>query len=329
MKALIGLTYDLRDDHIAQGLPPEQAAEFDSRQTIDLLEGAIRSLGYRTDRVGHARTLAARLVAGDRWDLVFNIAEGLRGRSRESQVPCLLELYDIPYTFSDPLVCAATLDKAVAKQLVRAAGLYTADYHLVSQASDCQNVDLGYPLFAKPLAEGTSKGINKRSRIDSPVQLAAVCRQLLEDFRQPVLVEEYLPGREFTAALLGTGADARVLGIMEVRLRNGEELIYSYETKERCEELIAYRRAGDDPIASDLEKLALSAYRALQMRDAGRVDIRCDRAGRPCFVEANPLPGLHPTHSDLPMIAAQEGMDYPTLIDSIITSAYSRNGACP
>jgi len=142
-------------------------------------------------------------------------------------------------------------------------------------------------------------------------------------------VEEYLPGREFTAALLGTGADARVLGIMEVRLRNGEELIYSYETKERCEELIAYRRAGDDPIASDLEKLALSAYRALQMRDAGRVDIRCDRAGRPCFVEANPLPGLHPTHSDLPMIAAQEGMDYPTLIDSIITSAYSRNGACP
>ena len=323
---VVGLTYDLRDDYIAAGMPPEQAAEFDSRETIDLLERAIARAGYRTDRIGQARELARRLVAGDRWDLVFNIAEGVSGRGRESQVPCLLELYGIPYTFSDPLVCATTLDKAVAKQLIRAAGLQTAPYRLIEDGSQCASVDLEYPLFAKPLAEGTSKGIDGRSRIDSPAALADTCRHLLARFRQPVLVEEFLPGREFTVGLLGSGADTRVLGIMEVQLRSGDELIYSYETKERCEELINYRRATDDPIAPQLCELALESYRTLQMRDAARVDIRCDRRGVPCFIEANPLPGLHPSHSDLPMIATGEGMDYARLIGGIIESARSRNG---
>ena len=329
MTALIGMTYDLRDDYIAAGMGPEQAAEFDSRETIDLLAGAIRGLGYRTDRIGHARALASRLVGGDRWDLVFNIAEGVKGRGREAQVPCLLELYDVPCIFSDPLACTTTLDKAVAKQLVRAAGLHTADYCLVSQVDDCEHVRLAYPLFAKPLAEGTSKGIDGRSRIDDPAQLRAICRALLDQFHQPVLVEEYLSGREFTVGLLGTGQAARVLGIMEVSLRHGGELIYSYQTKERCEELIDYSRASDDEIAPQLREMSLAAYRALQLQDGGRVDIRCDRAGRPCFIEANPLPGLHPTHSDLPMIATKEGMDYPTLIGSIIDSAWLRNGGKP
>ncbi|TFG87510.1 MAG: D-alanine--D-alanine ligase [Gemmatimonadales bacterium] len=329
MKAVIGLTYDLRDDYIAAGMGPEQAAEFDSRETIDLLERAIASLGYRTDRIGHAKALAGRLVKADQWDLVFNIAEGVSGRGRESQVPCLLELYGIPYTFSDPLVCATTLDKAVAKRLVRAAGLHTADYALVVEPDDCRNVNLQYPLFVKPLAEGTSKGIDGRSRIGSPGQLHKTCQALLEQFRQPVLVEEYLPGREFTVGLLGGGPDARVLGIMEVAMRHGGELIYSYETKERCEELINYTRASDDPLAPALREMALGAYRALELRDGGRVDLRCDRAGRPCFIEANPLPGLHPTHSDLPMIATQEGMDYPTLLGSIIDAAWSRHGGKP
>ena len=127
----VGLTYDLRCEHEAAGLCPEDAAEFDCEETIAAIEGAIRAMGLDTVRIGHGRALCQRLVAGERWDLVFNIAEGLHGRSREAQVPALLELYGIPYSFSDPLTCAATLDKAVAKILVRAAGLNTPDFAVV------------------------------------------------------------------------------------------------------------------------------------------------------------------------------------------------------
>ncbi|HEM45681.1 MAG TPA: D-alanine--D-alanine ligase, partial [Alphaproteobacteria bacterium] len=157
---MIGLVYDLRADYLAEGFGEEEVAEFDMDDTIDELERAIASLGYGTDRIGNAWALCRRLVRGDRWDLVFNIAEGLAGRSREAQVPCLLELYGVPYTFSDPLVCAATLDKAVAKTIVHAAGLHTPRFAVVRSVSDAALVTLPFPLFAKPLAEGTGKGID-------------------------------------------------------------------------------------------------------------------------------------------------------------------------
>jgi len=321
----VALVYDLRSDYLAEGFSPEQAAEFDSEATIDALDAAIRSLGHRTVRVGHGRALAARLVAGQRWDLVFNVAEGLAGRCREAQVPALLELYGVGYTFSDPLVCAATLDKAVAKRLVAAAGLPTPGFHVVRSPADAAAVRLAYPLFAKPLAEGTGKGIDARSRVDSPAALAETCAALAARFHQSVLVEEYLPGREFTVGLLGTGPESRVLGTMEIRVRGGHE-IYTYESKERCEHLVAYAPAPAGPLRREVEALALEAYRVLECRDGGRVDIRCDRAGRPAFLEVNPLPGLHPTHSDLPMIAAQEGMRYADLLGAIIESAARRLG---
>jgi len=324
---LIGLTYDLRSDYLAQGFPPEAAAEFDSDLTIDALEGVIRSLGHRTDRIGNGRALCSRLAAGDRWDFVFNIAEGLCGRCREAQVPAILEVYGIGYTFSDPLVCAATLDKAVAKRLVQAAGLPTPGFAVVTAPADLHSVKLDYPLFAKPLAEGTSKGITDRSVIDTPAMLEAACKSLLNEFHQPVLVEEFLPGREFTAAILGTGPSARVLGIMEIKMRlPGGPAVYSYETKERCEEFVRYSPLRAGSLYDEAAALALSCYRALECRDAARVDIRCDRKGKPSFIEANPLPGLQPGHSDLPMIAEQQGMNYAALIGSIIQSATTRLG---
>jgi len=323
----IGLTYDLRSDYLAQGYPPEVVAEFDSDETILALEQTIGSLGHQTERIGNVRALGARLAAGSRWDLVFNVAEGLAGRCRESQVPAILEAYGLAYTFSDPLTCAATLDKAVAKRLVQAAGLPTPGFHVVETLDDVGRVKLAFPLFAKPLAEGTSKGITGRSVINTPEQLEHACRRLLSEYAQPVLVEEFLPGREFTAGIIGTGHAARVIGVMEIAIRQPSgAAVYSYETKEQCDTLVRYSRLAACPLRDEVDDLALKAYRALACRDAARVDIRCDRSGKPAFIEVNPLPGLHPTHSDLPMIATQEGISYARLIESIIRNAATRLG---
>lgn len=326
MNPKIGLVYDLRGDYLAEGFTEEDVAEFDSEGTIAALEATIMSLGYAVERIGNARRLCERLVRGDRWDMVFNIAEGLGGRCREAQVPALLELYGVPYTFSDPLVCAVTLDKAVAKRLVAQAGLRTPPFAVVRTMADVHAISLRYPLFAKPLAEGTGKGIDQHSRIDSPEQLQAVCAELLAKYRQPVLVEEYLPGREFTVGVVGTAENARVVGTMEIELRKKDEpAIYSYLNKEECASRIVYHPIVDDmPLKAETERVALDSYRVLECRDGGRVDLRCDADGQPCFIEVNPLAGLHPTHSDLPMIATQEGISYPLLIKAILDSAFAR-----
>ena len=327
MKRKIGFVYDLRKDYLAEGYSEEQAAELDSESTIDAIAGALCALGNSVDRIGHARELCRRLVAGERWDMVFNIAEGLHGRSREAQVPAILELFGIPYTFSDPLVCAVTLDKAIAKRIVMTAGVPTPAFAVIREERDVDSVRLRYPLFAKPIAEGTGKGVDHRSRVTSPDELRAVCRHLLGAFRQPVLVEEYLPGREFTTGLLGTGADARVLGTMGFRIKPGAPSSdYSFEVKERCEEFVEYFSMERGALRDDVERVALDAYRALECRDGGRVDVRLDSDGRPSFIEVNPLPGLHPTHSDLPMIAAYEGLPYVSLIGAIVDSATRRIG---
>jgi D-alanine-D-alanine ligase len=327
----IGLVYDLRDDYLAEGFSEDQVAEFDSVATITALEQALRALGHVVERVGNGPTLARHLASGKRWDLVFNIAEGLYGRSREAQVPALLEMYGIAYTFSDPLVCALTLDKAMTKRVIQSAGLRTPRFCVVSSIADVASVDLDFPLFAKPLAEGTGKGVDDKSRVESVKALKAACARLLTAYRQPVLVEEYLPGREFTTAILGTGPDATVLGTMELTIRAGAPAAdYSYEVKERCEQCVHYFPMPLGSLRRQVEDLALRAYQVLECRDTGRVDIRLDAQGLPAFIEINPLPGLHPMHSDLPMIATQEGMAYEELIGRIVRSALARreSAAC-
>jgi D-alanine-D-alanine ligase len=326
----VGLVYDLRDDYLAQGFSEEEVAEFDAAVTIAALEQTLASLGYRVERVGNGRTLAGQLAAGQRWDLVFNFAEGLYGRSREAQVPALLEMYGVPYTFSDPLVCALTLDKAMTKRVLQSAGLPTPRFCVVRSSAEIAAVDLTFPLFAKPLAEGTGKGIDGQSRIDSPADLGKVCVRLLERYRQPVLVEEYLPGREFTTALLGTGPDAAVVGTMEFSIRpHAPTRDYSYEMKEYCDQWVDYFPMPRGTLRDEVEALALEAHRVLECRDVSRVDIRLDGAGRPAFMEINPLPGLNPGHSDLPMIATQEGLTYQEVIRRIVASALARQESTP
>ncbi len=323
----IGLTYDLREVYLAEGYDEEATAEFDRADTIDSLENAILSLGHQTDRIGHIRQLVGRLAAGDRWDLVFNICEGMHGIAREAQVPALLEAYAIPCTFGDPVAMSICLHKGLTKTLVEKCGMPTPQFAVVESLADLTNIDLPFPLFAKPIAEGTGKGVTPASCISSVEELRQVCESLLKKFRQPVLVETYLSGREFTVGILGTGAEARVLGTLEiVLLSDAEPGAYSYVNKERCEELVRYDlvRPDNDPEVADAERIALVAWRELNGRDAGRIDLRSDGNRRPNFIEANPLAGLHPEHSDLPMIATKVGMSYQELIRQIIESVSRR-----
>lgn len=322
----IGLTYDLKDDHISSGLTPEEIAEFDTRETIDGIEDAVRSFGYATDRIGHIKALVKRLAAGDRWDFVFNIAEGVRGMGRESQVPCLLEAYDIPCSFSDPMVLSLSLHKGMTKRVVRDADIPTADFHVVETPEEARNVDLPYPLFAKPVAEGTGKGVSPVSRIENFSMLRKVASALLEKYRQPVLVETFLPGREFTVGIVGTGVKARVVGCMEILYGSeAEGDVYSYVNKAEYEKRISYR-PGSDSDAGKAAQTALAAYRVLGCRDGGRVDIRADAGGVPNFIEVNTLAGLNPVHSDLPIAAGFFGTSYRDLIGLMLESGLERAG---
>jgi D-alanine-D-alanine ligase len=322
----VGLAYDLREDYLAAGYGLEETAEFDRPETIAAIESALAAQGFATDRIGSVRRLAARLVAGDRWDFVFNIAEGLRGIGREAQVPALLDAYDIPYTFSDPMVMGLTLHKGMTKHVVRDRGIPTAPFAVIESRGDLADLALPYPLFAKPVAEGTGKGVTPASRATNPGALRRVVAELLERFRQPVLVETFLPGREFTVGITGTGAQADAIAVMEVLLgAEAEAGVYSYVNKEECEARVTYRLA-DDEEARRAAAVALAAWRALGCRDGGRIDLRSDAAGGPNFLEVNPLAGLHPEHSDLPIMCSLAGIAYPTLIGRIVDSALRRTG---
>ena len=320
----VGITYDLRKDYLAKGLTEEETAEFDRPDTIKAIEGALQDLGYDTDRIGNLKSLASRLVTGDRWDMVFNIAEGLTGLGREAQVPALLDAYEIPYTFSDPLVLALTLHKGLTKHVIRDLGISTPNFCVVEDPSDIENVDLPFPLFAKPIAEGTSKGISAASKIESKEDLGAICRNLLLVFRQPVLIETYLPGREFTVGITGTGRDATAVGVIEVVLKKRAEAgVYSYSNKKRFEECVKYRLVRD-VLAEEAKEIALAAWRGLGCRDAGRIDLRTNKDGVPEFLEVNPLAGLNPDISDLPILCKLAGVSYRELIAKIMDSALSR-----
>jgi D-alanine-D-alanine ligase len=322
----IGMTYDLRDDYLAAGFAEEETAEFDRASTIEAIENAIRNMGHDPVRIGNIQSLVLALAAGQSWDLVFNIAEGLYGFGREAQVPALLDAYRIPYVFSDPLTQALTLHKGMAKHVIRNMGLPTADFAVIESASDTCGVNLPYPLFAKPIAEGTGKGVTPASRIDNASLLQETCTRLLLEFRQPVLVETFLPGREFTVGIVGNGAQARSIGVIEViLLDHSEPDVYSYHNKEFCEELVEYR-AVDDSEARKAEEVAIASYKALGCRDAGRVDLRSDASGTPNFIEINPLAGLHPEHSDLCIIATKYGISYQKLLADIVLAARQRNG---
>lgn len=319
----IALTYDLKDDYIREGYSAEEAAEFDSLETIDALASVLENLGHTVERVGNFESLIKALLAGKRWGFVFNIAEGFYGYGREALIPALLDQYKIPYTFSDPCVLSAALQKATTKRLIRDAGIATPAFALVEAEADIAAINLPYPLFAKPVAEGTSKGVSTTSRIENAATLKQTCTALLQKFKQPVLVETYLSGREFTVGIVGTGIAAEVVGVMEVHLSAKDNGVYAFETKAEYIGRVEYSLC-DDALGKESAALALRAWQTLGCRDGGRVDIRADKNGIPHFIEVNPLAGLNPTDSDLPIMWRLQGKHYPDLIKRILDSALSR-----
>lgn len=322
----IGMTYDLRDDYLAAGMSEEETAEFDKISTIEAIENAIRTSGHETVRIGNITSLVQHLAKNERWDMVFNIAEGLHGFGREAQVPALLDAYQIPYVFSGPLVQAVTLHKGIAKHVVRDSGLPTPDFAVINDESDIAGVKLPYPLFAKPVAEGTGKGITSTSKITDQKMLHTTCMEVLTTFKQPVLVETFLPGREFTVGIVGNGDKARAIGVLEViLLADSEPDVYSYHNKAFFENLVEYH-AVDDPEAQKAVEVALACYRVLGCNDAGRVDLRSDSNGLPNFIEINSLAGLNPEISDLSILARKYDTSYQQLIDQILGAAMSRLG---
>lgn len=320
---IIGLTYDLRTDYLSEGYSMEETAEFDKEGTITGIEEALSTLGYQTERIGHARKLMQKLLDGKRWDMVFNICEGLYGDSRESLVPALLDAYRIPYVFSGAVTLGISLNKAFAKQIIRDAGINTPPFIAVTKPDEVKQCRLTYPLFAKPIAEGTGKGIENRSVINTPEQLTETCRYLIQKFKQPVLVEEYLPGREFTVGIVGNGLEARVVGAMEVVYADGVNDIYSYDNKENYEGRIQYKPVTGDWLEQCTE-VALKAWITLKACDGGRVDVRVDRFGKMSFIEINPLAGLNPIHSDLPILCRINNIEYTQLIGMIMEVATKR-----
>ena len=325
----IAVTYDLRADYLALGYSEEETAEFDAEATIAAICEALTGLGHAPVRIGGIKPLAKALVEGARWDAVFNICEGVKGVAREAQAPALLEAYGIPYMFSDPLTLALSLDKALAKRKWCAMpGVPTADFTVIEKAkSDLATIALDYPLFLKPVAEGSGKGVGARSKVEYRDDLNSVARELLERFRQPVLVEEFLPGREFTIGIIGTGANAEVLGVAEiVPLANFIGQGYGFVNKEIWHDKVELIRARD-AAALAAGDVALAAWRSLRCRDGGRADVRLDKNGQPCFLEVNPLAGMRPGYSDLCFIAKFEGLEYQQLIGKFLDAFLARQRA--
>jgi len=317
----IGLTFDLRSWYIDRGYSMDETAEFDKQETVDALENSLKLMGYETEPIGNTFQLIEALASGKRWDMVFNIAEGLYGDGRESVVPAILDQYRIPYVFSGPVIMGLSLNKHIAKLVVSAAGVPVSPGTLIGNINELDNIKLVYPLFIKPVSEGTGKGITEKSLVHTPVELKKMAEWILDEFNQPALVEEYLPGREFTVGVVGYGAEAVAIGGMEVICK--DNLPYSVEVKENYHDYCTYKPLDKD-IADECKAVALGAWKALDAVDAGRVDLKADRNGKICFIEANPLAGLNPVHSDLPILARMYGIEYQTLMEMIMKAAIKR-----
>jgi D-alanine-D-alanine ligase len=329
MPLKVGLTYNLKKDFSYQTHQPIDAyEEFDAEETIDAIEHVLKEDGHEVIRLGGDVRLLDRLRETS-IDIVFNIAEGLGGRNREAHIPALLEFLNIPYTGSDPLTLALTLDKSMAKKVVMSEQIPTPKFKKVGCIEDLQGLGLRYPLFIKPCYEGSSKGVRLDSKVVDDKTLEEKMRKLLEAYGTPLLVEEFIRGPEFTVGILGN-KHPTVLGVMQIEIKgtSAEEAIYSLEVKREWETLVKYTCPPliDSSLLQRIKEVALRSYRALDCRDVSRVDIRVGADGTPYFLEINPLPGLSPVYGDLPMMARRMGWEYGQLVRTILHHALKRCG---
>jgi D-alanine-D-alanine ligase len=306
--------------------------EFDAPETVQALATVLEELGHEVDLLGEGEPMLRRLLGGDRPDLVLNFAEGIGcGRCREARVPAVLEMLGIPYTGSDPLTLAVTLDKDCAKRLVAASGVATPAWALYDgnlSAVTTAMADVPLPWILKPAFEGSSKGILKANLVRDRNEVSDALAELFDHYHQPVLVEEFIVGDELTVGLIGN-RPPEVLGIMRVVPRNApadEPFIYSLEVKRDWEQRVRYecpaQISADDTAA--VRWAALTAWQALGCRDVSRIDFRL-RDGVPYFLEANPLPGLSPKSGDLVLLGGLLGIEHAELVNRILSAAIERH----
>lgn len=326
----IGITFDLKSDApIGADLPDDFQEEFDSPVTIESIAGVLRGLGHEVQLLGNGREMLKRLLHQPP-DFVFNFAEGHGvGRCREARVPAVLEMLGIPYTGSDALTLAATLDKDCARKLIQATDVKVPQGRVWGPDDPLDDIlslrSLPYTAIVKPAWEGSSKGIRGKCVVDTPHELAAAIERHRRAYRQPVLAEEYIKGAELTVGILGN-TPPRIIGVMEVLPRTPEErFVYSLEVKRDFRARVRYECPAALPPAcfAAVENAALVVYRELGCRDVARVDFRL-REGIPYFLEVNPLPGLNPESSDLVILARLAGWSYEQLIGGILDAALER-----
>lgn len=330
----IGLSYDLREAVPTSRSGAEDALEeYDSLETVEAIGAALESHGHSVVWLGGGREFLVTILRED-VDLVFNISEGLGNhRSREAQVPSVLEMLDIPYTGSDPVCLGMCLDKPLAKSIVAQHGVETPRWSVIASQDELVEVarnGFPFPAFVKPACEGSSKGIRLNSRVDDAEQLTSVSALALERYRQPVLVEEFIDGDEVTVGMVGNDPP-RPVGVMRVLPRqSGPYFVYSLEVKRDWESLVDYECPAqlEPEVMQRIVESSVKAFTTLGCRDVARVDFRLTREGVPYFLEINPLPGLNPRTSDLPIMAYRMGLSYDALVGAVLSSALKRYPEC-
>ena len=329
----VGLSYDLKDSIVLENTAPDDALEeYDSATTIDYIRHAIEGLGHSTVKLGGGPEFM-RNILNEKVDIVFNIAEG-RGnyRSREAQVPSILEMLNIPYVGSDPECLAVCLDKHLTKKLVRLAGIPTPEWRLIANEKELKETtwkDFPFPAIVKPVYEGSSKGIHPNSLVDSVKEAVKTIAEMLEIYRQPVMVEQFIDGDEVTVGMLGN-YPAKILGMMRILPRkHSNRFVYTVEVKRDWKNLVDYECPAQLKEAT-LKKIAtysLKAFEMLGCRDFSRIDFRVSADGIPYMLEINPLPGLG-DYSDLIIMAVKLGWKHEALIASVFNAALERYPLC-
>jgi len=330
MSKIIGITYDLKSDWQGSSDDPiDASAELDGHKTIECLKAAFESAGHKVVLIGGARQLINRVINNDlKVDLVFNISEGFKGRNRESQVPAILDFYNIPFAGADALTLGVTLDKVVAKKCFIADGIPTARYFKATSEDNLETLNtIGFPLFVKTLHEGTSKGITQSSRVADFEQLKEQVDRINQNYNQPALVEEFIKGTEFTVGVIGNNPPV-AMSVVQYAIGGKTSLgneFYSY--KHVAEKLVEHICPApiDEKLATRLQELAVRAYSSVDCRDFGRVDFRVDEAGNPYVLEINPLPNLSPDDVFV-LFGKVKGMSYNQIINKILDEALLRLG---
>jgi len=324
----VGLTYDLKTDYqFKVGDPPDANAEFDHPTTIDIIADAIKSNGFQVKKIGNVTRLM-ETIDNLGVDIVFNISEGSGGRNRESQVPMLLEMAGVPFVGSDALTLGITLDKIMAKKVFISEGIPTPKFFEIKSMDHLADSDhLSFPLIVKPRFEGSSKGLSDNSRVEDMPGLMRQAELIINTYKQPALVEEFITGQEFTIAIVGNNP-AQALPVVQVEIDGSVELDDKFYTFARISsdrlKYLCPARISDD-LSKKIREMAVKAYNAVDCLDFGRVDFRVDKSGEPYVLEINPLPSLS-TEDVFQLIAGVIGITYEGMIGRILNCALARYG---